>query len=317
MSTDPAIVLLERVRALATEPARSRIARYVAILGATPEARRPIVAGAIREVEPALGHVLLRVAHLAKATPWPRIPSSLAARLILGERPVDLAPGLTAREAHAWLMDGAPDLAMWVLVRIPDHPPGSTYHPKVALWLRDRWRSPDQRAALTAHRSEILAGQAIEGTYLDRLDELRPGDLRPSVEATYRRAAERLRKAMERALLSRGEPLRAPPKWWRPARCARLILTGPDLVTEGRALHHCVGVYAEAVRSGRSVIVGLCVLGQRSTVEIDPTTLAIRQHRGIGNGPPPALCERALVTLHRRWKAAHSSPDVPCVETHP
>jgi len=282
--------------------ARGRLLGYARTLDRVPHARRSVILAAIGVHEPALSHIPTEPVDLPKAAGYPRVVPVVAARLILGERPVDLAPGLTKREARAWLCNGAPPVAEWYLEQ--HEVPGAVYDLAVARWLVARWRKPEQREALERPRAEVIAGQRIEGCYLDRVDELRRGDLTTSVEATFRRAARRLTRQMERALESRGEPLRAPPRWWRPVRCARLLLSGQDLVREGRALDHCVGVYADSVRSGRSVLIGICVLGQRSTAELDPETLHVRQHRGYGNGEPPALCQRALEVCLRRWRAA-------------
>jgi len=67
-------------------------------------------------------------------------------------------------------------------------------------------------------------------------------------------------------------------------------------------MDHCVAMYAGSVQQCSSTIVGLCVLGQRSTVELAPD-LSVRQHRGRGNAAPPAINVRALDVLLRRWGA--------------
>jgi hypothetical protein len=285
---------------------RLRLEGYAYTLDRAPEHRRGVLLTAVAEVEDALAHLsphpgpsVTLPAHAG----YPSVSVDIAARLILGERPVDLAPGLTRAEAHAWLCDGAPDVGSWVLGRAGVPCDQSTVYLRVALWLRDRWRCAEQRAALERPRRQMIAGQLIEGSYLEHLDTLRPTDLRPSVEDTYRRAAERAGKALERALASKGEPLAPAPKWWQPVRCARLLLTGPDLVREGRAMKHCVATYAGHVRERETVIVGLCVLGHRSTVELGRASANVRQHKGPGNSEPHELCKRALVVCARRWRA--------------
>ncbi len=311
----PEAVPIRRIARLVSDRrARTRLEGYARTLDRAPAHRRGVLLTAIAVVECALAHVgskYVRAVDLPPHTPYPKVDELIAARLILGERPVDLAPGLTRREAHEWLRDGAPSVCQWYVQRHALRLPNGlrllgsdVVDLRVAMWLVARWHCAEQRAALERPRREVVAGQAIEGRYLDRVDELRPSDLVDSVDGTFRRAAERLTRQLERALESRGEPLRAAPRWWRPVRCARLLLSGSDLVREGRALRHCVGTYAEAVRSGHSVIVGLCVLGQRSTVELDPRTLEVRQHRGLGNGAPPELCVLALAVCRRRWLEA-------------
>lgn len=152
---------------------------------------------------------------------------------------------------------------------------------------------------------------ATESATARRTRPLRASDLprgrgyeRASVDAVFERAGERLRRALEKSMRSRGEPLRAAPRWWRPARCAGLLLSAAELAAEGRVLEHCVASYVPYVRRGESVIVGLCVLGHRSTVELDPRTVDVRQHKGPGNEAPHALCVRALEVMVRRWRAA-------------
>ncbi len=112
-------------------------------------------------------------------------------------------------------------------------------------------------------------------------------------------------------MVQRGKPLASPPRWWRPARCARLLLTGSQLVAEGRQVRHCVSTYAGYVRQGESVIVSLLIrdgdgLVHRSTVELDRRTALVRQHKGPENETPSPLCQRALEVLSRRWQEACS-----------
>jgi hypothetical protein len=283
--------------------AARRIRGYAVMIDRAPAARRRAIVEAIAELEPALTRLAPGREALDASLPQYPVARALRARLVLGRRPVDLAPGLTRAEAHAWLCSGAEHSpGTWLAAQAGRYEP--VHSIAVARWLIAVMRDPPRRAAMERPRREILAGQAIEGRYLDRVDELRDEDLHPSVEETYRRAAERLRARMEQTLRSTGAPLCAVPRWWRPARCARLLRTGPDLVREGRDLAHCVATYADAVRSGRAVIVGLCVLGQRSTVEIDPERLEVHQHCGRANKEPPALCVRAIDVLMRRWRRA-------------
>jgi hypothetical protein len=313
--------LREVAKLLAHAPdAAARVERLAAIVEAAPKERRAALLAATGVVEPALGHVVGHdVAALCAALeePWPElayaacssaIAARYAARLLLGERPADLAPGLTAAEAAAWLREAPLDApADWLLATAaPDMPVTrkAISCVRVARWLLACWRDPPRREALIRERAERVAGELVRGRYIDRADELRRADLRPSVAETFRRAGARIAKLMERSMRSRGEPLIAPPRWWRPARCARILLSAADLAAEGRALQHCVASYAPAVRSGRSVIVGLCVLGARSTAELDRRTANVRQHKGAGNAAPPALNQRALEVLVRRWRAA-------------
>lgn len=69
-------------------------------------------------------------------------------------------------------------------------------------------------------------------------------------------------------------------------------------------MKHCVALYAPQVSGGRAVIVGLNVLGERTTVEIDRDSIEIRQHKGIGNATPSPLMDRALATMIKKWQRA-------------
>lgn len=286
-----------------------RIDKWIEVLRSVRESDVPRIAAAIAELEPALAHISISRYTGPLAPSYPDAPKRIAAAIALGTSPAELS-GLTAREAHEWLLAGGPNPAWWLLdryswrydgvpcPRIPSVP--------VAKWLIARWQNPEQRASLLLERSQTFAGQHVDGKFIDRVDELRPSDLRTSVIDTFERAGRRLIRSIERLLRSRGEPLRSAPAWWRPAKCARLLLSGADLVAEGKVMRHCVAGYASVVKSGASIIVGICVLAKRSTVEIDPRSLEIRQHKGPSNDAPHDLCVRALATMHKKWLAAQS-----------
>lgn len=292
---------LRRVLDSLGERAPARLTRWATQIEAAPEARQPELLAAVAVVEPALAY--LGGASVGDGS-YPGAPVELRARLALGERPTDLAPGLTRAEAHAWLGAGAPPVVRWLLAREGTSVAVEPHSLAVAQWLIAALRDPPRAEALRRLRREILAGRAIEGAYLDRVDELRDRDLRASIDESFRRASRRLMASLERALRSRGEPYRAIPAWWVPVRCARLLRSGQDLVAEGRALEHCAATYADAVRRGESVLVGFAVCGHRSTVEIDPHELRVRQHRGPRNQDPHPLCVRALAICARRWGVA-------------
>lgn len=247
------------------------------------------------------------VAYLARVALMPHH------QVVLGCSPV-AATGLRPPDAARWWREARYEEhpALWLLDQFVDLPVSQLWSAplEVIYWTIDRWRNPAQQRALLRERTERLGDQEITGRYVDRLDELEPADLRPSVRATFARAGQRLARRFERELERQHEPLCAVPTWWQPARCARLLRTGAELAAEGRALGHCVGIYAEHVRSGRCWIVALEVCGQRSTVELrpgpeterSPHALAVGQHRGPANRAPHPLCVRALRTLLTRWR---------------
>jgi len=300
---------LRRVLAALGPRAPARVAAWADAIEAAPEPRDAALLAAAAELEPALAYLVRDEENAALGALLPQYPPGLPpgvrARLALGETPSAVSSGLTRSEAHAWLLAGAPPVVRWYIDRVTGG--RCSVEPRelaVARWLVAALADPPRAEALERPRRELLAGRAVEGRYLERVDELRAVDLRPSVEETYRRAAARLMASLERALRSRGEPLHGVPSWWRPVRCARLLRSGADLVREGRGLEHCLATYAANVRSGDSVIVGICVCGLRSTVEIDPRAMRVRQHRGPGNGAPPEICARALAVCCARWGVA-------------
>lgn len=246
---------------------------------------------------------------------WRGLPVEDAAALVLGARPVDLAPGLTAAEADAYLrwcaenrLRRSTDPADWVLASLgtdEDLPRPSL---PVALWLRDRWRDPAQRAALTRERQGQIAGEVVHGTYLSRIDELLPDDLEKSVEATFRKAAERLRVRMERALKKTDKRLTCAPDWFVPVEGVTLLDTGPALVEEGRQMKHCVATYATAVQSKKSLIFGINAGGCRSTAEVS-YDLTVRQHKAQGNKEPAQPCKDRLTEALAIWAAKRAELD--------
>lgn len=245
-----------------------------------------------------------------------RIPSDdevlvkIAARLILGESPSRVSGGLTRAEAHIWLTEaGSLSASEWLMARsLPGRRYGeyanlcrSARSVPVARWIIACWSDPPRREALEKKRVHRAAhGEMIEGALVDRVDELAPADLRPSVDETFRRAAARLWRETERAMLKDTKPLAPAPAWWQPIRCARLLLTAAQLRAEGRLMRHCVGAYSGYVTRGESVIVSIVVRQHRSTVELDRAG-GVRQHKGACNEAPPELCKRALAVCLHHW----------------
>jgi len=287
------------------EKAKATLRAYADVIERAPERIQPVLLSAVAVAEPALAHLAtIDPGKIPGYTSYPNIPPEIAAHLILGTKPVDLVPGMTKREAHEWLASGAPSPGPWILdrrcptcpIRVPDL--------RVALWLADRWRSPKQRAAMLRPRTQRLFGHEIEGSYIDRMDEIRPSDLRTSVDATFQQARKRMQRNYERLLKKKGEPLAPEPEWWEPSPYVRLLDTGAELIREGRAMRHCVADYADKIRRGRSVILSIHVEGQRSTVELDRETLQVLQHKGVANSPPPPATWLVLEHYLPLWREA-------------
>jgi hypothetical protein len=186
----------------------------------------------------------------------------------------------------------------------------------IARWLIDRWRDPAQREALEIYREERGPdGEVVGGRYIERVDELKDEDLRPSVRATFEAATQRLHHELElEAKRSKNQkPLAPEPSWWQPVRCATLLNRPAQFAAEKAELKHCVLTYIPKVRSGKSVVVALRVTDKdgvvhKSTVELDRATMHVLQHRGVKNAPPSKLSEKALDVCLKRWKQKKEGP---------
>lgn len=274
---------------------RARLQAHAELLESCPPDKRPNVVHALAALHPEY--------------PWPGIPLTSAypnapysyqARIILGESPAK-ATGLTASEAHRYLSDPISHKwtpAQWLVAEHKyDCLPRDV---AVARWVIAAMADPPRRKALLRERVERGPGGAtIRGAYWTRIDELTAKDLRPSIDSTFRAAAERLWKATERLLARDHEPLCAVPMWWRTYHRARLLTRASELIIEGREMGHCVGQYALCVKQGLSVIVAMNVSGYRSTVEFSHKG-DLLLHKGPHNEKPHALCERALRVLISR-----------------
>jgi len=311
--------------------------KHVSIVEKCPPDKRSAVAAALRILQPKYvglpgGEEVDKV-----VTGYPGATRQQTARLLLGDAPVKLAPGLTRAEAHEWLSQhpNRPP-SNWLLSREfgelsrsrsgidRSHPcgpnsqsgiavAGGVQHVEVARWILKTLSKKPTRDAFCRERTERGPhGEEIHGSYWDRADELRPPDLRDSVEETFTRAAMRMQKSMERLLAKKSEPLAPVPAWWKPARCAKVLLTGAELMVEGKQMQHCVAGYAGYVKKGESVIVKLEVperkgrgsetVWHRSTVELDRRTGQVRQHKGPQNREPHPINVKALAVLLRRWQ---------------
>ena len=318
---------LARLRGRAQARKQAQLQGWISLLERAPVERHGVIVRALQVLyNEALAVpapiVPLSAGHLLPE--YPHASLTIQARLVLGETPVQVsgprpADRLTRKEAHAWLSEGRGDIspAEWLIASRRDlipmaHLPPSLQSVAVVRWVHAVISDPPRAAALCRAREERGPhGEVVHGSYLDRVDELRAQDLRPSVEETFRVAGARMLKDVERALRKRSEPLSGPPRWWKPARCATLLLTGGQLLAEGKTMEHCSAQYAGYVRRGDSVLVSLAVperlpgetVIRRSTVELRRSDARVLQHRGYRNGPPPEVCARALVVLLKRWRA--------------
>jgi len=353
---------LERVkRAIAWFKQRHRavpsaLRRAARVLEHVPERARPGLAAALTVLHPELGGLGLTSGPILPA--YPNAPVAIAARVAMGKKPVDLYPGLTAKEAHEALLAGVSTPITYLMrmesllladVCVVRH--AAAVDITVARWILACLRDPARREALVREqRVRGPHGEIARGFFIDRVDEILPEDLprgaATGVQAAFASAAERAWASWQKEMATQNQPLRAPPAWWRPIRCARLLSTAAELAREGREMDHCAAGYASYVRSGRSVVVAIAVpqkkrrareacdaegrLRQegaqgategfglvRSTVELDAKAGRVLQHQGVRNSAPPVICERALRVCLRRWGLGQAQDSVPVVEAVP
>lgn len=242
------------------------------------------------------------------APQYPRARREIQARIALGERPAEILPGLTAREAHAALIAGVESAVKWILRDTPHR----ARDVPTARWIIACLTDAPRREALQRSRVERgPGGREIQGRLLDRIDEIRAEDLdlgpATGVEHAFERAAKRLFNAWSKENKDDSSQLAPVPAWWRPIRCARVLTTRAQLIEEHEAMHHCIVAYAPVIAARECVCVSICVRARgqihRSTVEFSPEGHVVHQHRGPGNAQPHALCVAALSTIQKRIEA--------------
>ena len=319
----------------------ARLREAAAMLERAPPERREKIATALRVLDPRLvslpapvtsrrdqrfggGESGFGFSQDAKplSEAYPEASLQHQARIVLGENPASVT-GLTAKEAHTylslkarfhspatWLInDRAPAAAVWVSTERLDSVP-------IARWLIDRWRDPAQREAMEIYREERGPdGGVVGGRFIERVDELKDEDLRPSVRATFEAATQRMVKELEHEAkrAKNQKPIAPQPSWWQPVRCATLLNRPAQFAAEGKEMEHCVLTHMPLVRKGEYVVVSLRVTDKhgvvhKSTVELDRATMHVIQHRGVKNAPPSKLSEKALQVCLKRWKQKKEGP---------
>ena len=221
-------------------------------------------------------------------------PESMA-RLMLGDSPYDIAGRvLTRKEAHEWIQQdehATPSGWLWARVRAenPEIPNTEIRSLSVIRWVASVMQSPERKAAALRHREGVIAGHAVGGRPIDRLDEIQPCDLRKSVTGTIEAAAERLAREQWD-----GPDVLCEPKPWEArlpdgVRCLRTFV---DLMTEGQEMSHCVAVYAESVHRLECSILSIQTGKGRSTAELRGGRIV--QHVGPRNSAPHPSCVALL-----------------------
>jgi hypothetical protein len=150
----------------------------------------------------------------------------------------------------------------------------------------------------------MVAGVRVAGALLDRIEEITSADIRrggKSIEGVLAAASARMTADYERTLDRSDRKLCDAPRWYHQTKHCTLLVTGPQLLAEGRLLRHCVAGYAPLVSGGHCVILAVRCHGQASTVELTRGG-QVQQHRGPGNADPNPWCVAALNRAMRAWR---------------
>lgn len=269
---------------------------------------RALMAKGKRRVSLCGGHVS---SFLAPA--FPIVPEEVAEMVAQGKSPLQIAreygddpdTDVTPADAHAWMVYGAPsNLTVWRTLRIQSSVGVQGIRSlTIAQWIDDVKRRGQWGLLLAPRRIPGPAGAAIEYRYIDRIDEIQEQDLTKGIQTPVRvafdSAARRTVGASLEKLARDYRVLRQPPGAWRFSSRVTPLVTAASLVREGRELNPCVGGYASAVESGRSVILSIRVGSHRSTAEIT-TEGQVLQHRAQHNATPHRACQMALESFLRR-----------------
>jgi len=231
----------------------------------------------------------------------------VCARIILGEKPKDIAPELTKKEASDWAYQNeyeAPEEWLWasIAAKYPDLRASRTHSIEVMRWCERMMKSPSRSKAMVAKR--CIFGEADEdqqgyrqqeaSSVAQRLDEIEPQDLTDSPRETLQNAVNR----QMREEWDGPDELRRHEPWMDelPSGC-HVIRTWPDLFREGQEMRHCVSSYADKVANCTCVIVSIRAGAYRSTAEYRDGKLV--QHQSFARSNPHPSCVKVAQEISR------------------
>lgn len=227
-------------------------------------------------------------------------------RWIMGDDPRDIAPGLTRKEASAWLRQkefGNHVDWFWneVITEYPELKSNGANptDANVVRWVLEKAKEPKTKKALIRERN----GLDGYGRVIDRLDELAVEDLYNSVNETIRRADERIIKQKwdgDNKLTNKIEGL--------PSFCTHLYRFS-DLMFESKKMRHCAVTYPQTVKEKKYIFFSIRLGGDRSTLVLDPDSLKINQHVGLANSSPPERCVSIVPQVQKaveKWMEKNS-----------
>jgi hypothetical protein len=240
----------------------------LSILNSVPPAKKVNIIRAIGEINKNLNIVSGKVV----CESYPKLKPPIAAKVILG---IPVGEGLTHRERHEWLSEGAELEPIKWLLR------GTGLEARtlsVARWLLKVLNNEEQKAALYKTRRE--------GRLADHTIDLMPSDCEGGVNEAIARREDRM------AVNEFGaEKLCEHPPWIKRLGGRVTVLdTAVALEREGREMSHCVGGYASNVKNGTSIIVSIKAWGHRATVEYNRSRKIV-QMKSKANSDPSKLCK--------------------------
>lgn len=240
---------------------------------------------------------------------FPEARREISALIALGQKPSDIYPGLTPREAHEYVASGTHLLPIEWLLNKHEIDIYTRSFP-VARWLIAVKNDPRRYAAFTRVRNiKLPSGRTIRLSleYMSRSirDEYLVNGTQTSVE-----------RVLDAIIKNEGDDIfekycyfesAEPPKWWKPLPYANILTSSTMLNREGKEMSHCVGGYARDVQEGNSAIVSFRKKDEetgkelRATAEINPKTGYVRQFYGPENTEPHPEMYRLLEEALEYW----------------
>ena len=258
-----------------------------------------------------------RTVHISKEYPY--VLRSLACQIRKGVSPKSLCYGyLSHREAHEWFSKGGPTTL------IQETNEGETVYkidkediynylindPEVQGPIRSitvaRWLNRIKENGLWGKLTKRQRTQRGTIRYIEILDEIEDGCLPNGVSTGIDRAFEiAFERIDEDNSLDHRTICKDP--FTRKSNYISVMDTPSKLYYEGKSLNHCVNAYRQNVESGECLILSINTPRGRSTVELDPETHAIKQHKGVENKSPPEKHVQLLdLFLRHQVKRGHS-----------
>lgn len=204
----------------------------------------------------------------------------------------------TKKEAYSWLEDlgktnnknkgRITNFPSWLFSKTTNIQEDDLPNISFQSWLTFRWYLHNHKSTYFTKTQDVHgpAGRVDKIDPMSIITRILDVDLTNGVKTSpakaYQNSAERLAKEWEER--NQNTTFVNYPRQYKDTPHVRVVWSVDELRDEGERLNHCVGGYGPSCESGSSLILRLA----NSTAELDPKTLNIYQHRGTGNGSPPA-----------------------------